>query len=103
MKDVAQKAMEELQRLQSPAKGKCRLVRRKFSSSGGSTEESIGQCYASEGESHAGKGKGFTGGHKQWWVKTEGERVVPVRLFLCLADSSARNWRTLLVVHATIA
>ena len=72
-KDAVQKAMEELQRLQSPAKGKHQLVHHKFSPSGGGTEESIGKCYASEGEGHAGKGKGFTGGRKEWRVETEGE------------------------------
>ena len=72
-KDAVQKAMDELQRLQSSAKGKCWLVRRKFSSSGDDTEESIGKCYTGEGEGHAGKGKGFAGGHKEWRVKAEGE------------------------------
>ena len=96
------KATEELQRLQSPVKGKHQLVHRKFSSSGDDTEESIGKCYASEGEGHASKGKGFAGGHKEWRVKAEGEQVVPVGLFCCLTDSSARNWRMPLVIRATI-
>ena len=90
-KDMVRKATDELQRLQSPAKGKCWLVRRKFSSSGDDTEESIGKCYASEGEGHAGKGEGFAGSRKEWWVEAEGEQVAPVGLFCCLTDSSARN------------
>ena len=72
-KDAVQKVTEELQRLQSPVKGKHRLVCRKLSSSGGGTEESVGKCYTSEGESHTGKGKCFTSGHKEWWVQVEGE------------------------------
>ena len=72
-KDVAWKATEELQRLQSLAKGKHQLVCCMFSSSGGGTEDSIGKCYAGESESHTGKGEGFAGSREEWQDETEGE------------------------------
>ena len=74
-KDAAWKAMEELQRLQSLAKGKHQLVHHMFTSSGGGTEESIGKCYnyAGEGESHASKVEGFIGSREEWRDETEGE------------------------------
>ena len=46
---------------------------------------SIGQCHTGEGESHADKSEGFTGGHKEWRVEMEGEQVVLVS-FLPLTD-----------------
>ena len=71
-------------------------------------KNSIGEHYAREGESHAGKGEegftgGFTGGREEWWDETEGEQVVSVRWFHCLANSFARNRRIPPVIHATIA
>ena len=53
-----------------------------FSSSGDSTEDSIGQCYTGESESHASKGEGFTSGHKEWRVEAEGEQIALVRSLL---------------------
>ena len=102
-KDAARKVNEELQRMQSPAKEKHRLVHHIISSGGEGTETSVGECYAGEGESHASKGKGFASGHEEWQYEMEGERVVPVRWFHCLADPFARNQRIPPVICVTIA
>ena len=59
--------------MQSPAKGKCQLVSCIISSGGGGAEIPIGEHDAGESESHAGEGEGYTGGHKEWQYKTEGE------------------------------
>ena len=60
-KDAARKVTEELQRLQSPVKGKQQLVSTSFLLVM-ALKISIGQCHASEGESHTGEGEGFAGG-----------------------------------------
>ena len=72
-KDTAWKVMEELQRLQSPAKGKWQLVSTSFLLVVTALKISIGQCHTGEGESHAGEGKGFAGGCEEQRVETEGE------------------------------
>ena len=72
-KDAVWKAMEELQRLQSPAKGKRHLVSTIFLQVVMALKVSIGQCYTGEGEGHAGDSEGFAGGCKEWWVEAEGE------------------------------
>ena len=81
-KDMARQATEELQRLQSPAKGKRRLVSigflpvvtvLKFSTGQRHAGESEGQRHAGESEGHASNGEGFTGGCEEWRVKAEGE------------------------------
>ena len=79
-KDAAWKAMEELQRLQSPAKGKRRLVSIGFLLVVTVLKFSTGQCHASESEGHAGEseghagdGEGFTSSCKEWRVEVEGE------------------------------
>ena len=72
-KDVAWKAMEELQKLQFPAKGKQRLVSIGFLLVVTALMFSTGQRHAGESEGHASNSKGFTGGCEEWWVKAEGE------------------------------
>ena len=72
-KDMAQKVMEELQRLQSLAKGKWRLVSINFLPVVMVLKFSTGQCHAGESEGHAGDGEGFTSGCKEWQVEAEGE------------------------------
>ena len=69
-KDVAWKATEELQ---SPAKGKWRLVSIGFLPVVTALRFSTGQRHAGESEGHAGNGEGFTSGCEEWWVKAEGE------------------------------
>ena len=72
-KDAVWKATEELQRLQSPAKGKRRLVSTIFLLVVTALKVSIGHCYTGEGESHAGDGEGFASGCEEWQVEPEGE------------------------------
>ena len=86
-KDAAQKVTEELQRLQSPVKGKQQLVSTSFLLVVIVLKIPIGQCYtgegerhtsegerhASEGERHAGEGEGFAGSCEEWQVEMEGE------------------------------
>ena len=69
-KDAARKATEELQ---SPAKGKQRLVSIGFLPVVTALIFSTGQRHAGESEGHAGNGEGFAGGCKEWRVKVEGE------------------------------
>ena len=72
-KDAVRKAMEELQKLQSPAKGKWRLVSIGFLPVVTALSFSTGQRHAGESEGHAGNGEGFAGDCKEWWVEVEGE------------------------------
>ena len=65
-KDVVRKAMEELQRLQSPAKGKQWLVSTSFLGVVTVLRISISQC-------HAGEGEGLAGGCEERRVEAEGE------------------------------
>ena len=61
VKDLVWKANEELQKLQSPVKGKRRLVSHSVFSGGGGAKVSIGKCDTGEGESHTSESKGYTG------------------------------------------
>ena len=77
-KDVAWKAMEELQRLQSPVKEKWQLVSVSFLPVVMALKFSTGQRHASEGEGHAGDSEGFacsctSGGLKQKMSNLAGE------------------------------
>ena len=86
-KDAAQKVTEELQRLQSPVKGKQQLVSTSFLLVVMVLKIPIGQCYtgegerhtsegerhASEGERHTSEGEGFAGSCEEWRVEMEGE------------------------------
>ena len=72
-KDVARKVTEELQRLQSLAKGKQRLVSIGFLPVVMVLKFSTGQRHTSESEGHASDGEGFAGGCEEWWVEAEDE------------------------------
>ena len=80
-KDLARKANKELQKSQSPAKGKRQLVSHSFFffSGGGGAKVSIGKCDAGEGESHTGESEGYAGEHEDWGYEVEGEQVELVR------------------------